>query len=124
MGRCSRLGWRWLAALIAVLALSVPCGTALAQAPLRLVVSGPAGGAVDVAARQLAEQLRPQYTVVVENPAGAGGQIAVETVRKSAPDGNTLLVTPPGVFTIYPHIYPNLPYKTADFANRGDAVHV
>lgn len=87
------------------------------QNKLRLIVGGPAGGAVDVAARLAGDQLKEQgYVAIVENHAGAGGQIAVEALRKSAADGSAVLITPPGVFTIYPHIYPQLPYAAAEFA--------
>ncbi len=83
---------------------------------LRLIVGGPAGGAPDVAARLAADQLKELgYVAIVENHAGAGGRLGVEALRQSAADGSTALVTPPGVFTIYPHIYPDLPYEASDF---------
>lgn len=97
-------------------------GKAFAQAPtrLRLLVAGPAGGAVDVAARLAADHLKESgYLGIVENHAGAAGQIAVEMLARSPADGGAVLVTPPGVFTIYPHIYSRLPYKPADFVGIG-----
>lgn len=62
--------------------------------PIRLLVGYSAGGGVDGAARLLAQQLSQQLEqpVVVENRAGATGQIAADAVAKAAPDGYTLLV--------------------------------
>jgi tripartite-type tricarboxylate transporter receptor subunit TctC len=63
-------------------------------AQLRLVVGYPAGGSSDALARMLAEKLREDLggTVLVENRAGAGGQIAADFVRQSPADGATILV--------------------------------
>jgi tripartite-type tricarboxylate transporter receptor subunit TctC len=82
----------------------------------RLIVGFPAGGVVDVTARALAEALRATggSTVVVDNRAGAGGRIAVEVVKAAAPDGRTLLYTPPSMFTIYPHTERDLRYDPFD----------
>jgi tripartite-type tricarboxylate transporter receptor subunit TctC len=78
--------------------------------PLRFVVPFPAGGATDVVARVLAERLQDALgqPVVVENRTGAGGNIGVEAVVRSAPDGLTLLMGTTGTLTINPHLYPNL----------------
>jgi len=88
---------RWLAALALAGAL-VPTA-AWAQAdypsrPIRLLVGYAAGGGVDGSARLLANQLSQQLgqPVVVENRAGASGQIAADAVAKAAPDGYTFLV--------------------------------
>lgn len=81
------------------------------QAPIRILVGAPAGGTTDTMARTLAQALGSQLgrTVVVENRPGAGGNIAAEAVAKSAPDGNTLLMS----FTshaINASLYPKLPF--------------
>ena len=78
--------------------------------PIRFVVPFPAGGATDVVARVLAERLQDSLgqPVVVENRTGAGGNIGVENVVRSAPDGTTLLMGTTGTLTVNPHLYANL----------------
>ena len=79
----------------------------------RIIVGFPPGGAPDIVARRLAEQLRGKLatTVVVENKPGASGRIAVDAARLLPPDGLTLLLNPAGVLTVNPHTYRNLNYK-------------
>ncbi len=78
----------------------------------RITIGFAAGGTSDTAARRIAQAMTGQYarSVVVENKTGAGGQIAVTTVRGTQPDGINLLQTPTSILTIYPHIYKKLPY--------------
>lgn len=73
----------------------------------RILVGYPPGGAVDLIARRLAEQLTGKLAkaVIVDNRAGAAGRIAVDIARQSPPDGLTLLLNPAGVLTINPHTY-------------------
>jgi tripartite-type tricarboxylate transporter receptor subunit TctC len=83
--------------------------------PIRFVVPFPAGGATDVAARVLAERLQERLgqPLVVENRTGAGGNVGVENVVRSAPDGHTLLMGTTGTLTVNPHLYANLPFDPA-----------
>jgi tripartite-type tricarboxylate transporter receptor subunit TctC len=79
--------------------------------PLRIVVPFAVGGSPDVIARGLAAQLDPQLgkSVIVDNRAGANGIIGAEIVAKAAPDGHTLIHSPPA-FVINALVYKNLPY--------------
>jgi tripartite-type tricarboxylate transporter receptor subunit TctC len=94
---------------------------ALAQPDaLRIVVGFPAGGIVDVIVRELGEAMKPHLggrSVVVEAKPGAGGRIGVATVKSAAADGNTLLLTPSSIMTLYPHVFNKLGYDAnKDFA--------
>ncbi len=79
---------------------------------LKIVTGFPPGGTSDTICRRVAERLAPGYArvAVVENKTGAGGQIAVQTVKAAPPDGNTVLQTPMSMLGVYPHIYKKLPY--------------
>src|SRR6187455_2322401 len=84
--------------LIGALALALVAGLASAQAQtfpsrqITLVVPFPPGGSTDVAARIMAEKMRPilGQAVIIENVGGAGGSIAVGRVARAAPDGYTI----------------------------------
>jgi len=73
---------------------------------IRMVIPYPPGGATDVAGRAVADRISPALgqTVVVENRAGGNGNIGVEAVVRSAPDGYTILVVPDQVAS-NPHVY-------------------
>lgn len=85
---------------------------------LRMVVPFPAGGTADVLPRIVAEKLRSAYPggVVVDNRPGAGGNIGGEMVFHSEPDGNTLLVSPPGPIAINQSLYPRLSFDPNKWA--------
>ncbi|MDB5932647.1 MAG: Tripartite-type tricarboxylate transporter, receptor component TctC [Polaromonas sp.] len=103
------------AGLAASLACALP-GLALAQAypsrPLRLSVGFPPGTGPDVLTRLLGIKLGElmQQPVVIENRAGAGGQIAAQFVAKSAPDGYNLLIADVSAISIAPAAFSKLPY--------------
>ena len=71
---------------------------------LRLISPFPPGGAADVLARNIAEEMTPalRQSVVVENRTGAGGSVGTEAVVRSAPDGYTLLMGSTGPLAINP----------------------
>ncbi|MFC3027346.1 MULTISPECIES: Bug family tripartite tricarboxylate transporter substrate binding protein [Roseomonadaceae] len=87
--------------------------------PLRIVVPFPPGGSNDIIARQLAEALRERLgqPVIVENRAGAGGNVGADSIAKASPDGLSLLLTAPGPLAINEHLFRNMPFvPQRDFA--------
>jgi tripartite-type tricarboxylate transporter receptor subunit TctC len=82
---------------------------------VRLIVPFPAGGATDVTARILADELTAKFkqTFVVENRAGAAGTIGIDQVAKSKPDGYTLGVSGVGPTAIFAILDPKLSYNPA-----------
>jgi tripartite-type tricarboxylate transporter receptor subunit TctC len=87
--------------------------------PIHLIFPFVAGGTGDALARILAERMQSALgqPVIVENRAGATGQIGTMAVKTGAPDGATLLITPGGPMTLVPHYNPSLGYDTeTDFA--------
>lgn len=82
--------------------------------PVRIVVPFPPGGLVDVLARSVSQRLSAQLgqPVVVENRAGAGGNIGADVVAKAAPDGHTLLASSLGPLAVNQFIYRAMPYDT------------
>jgi tripartite-type tricarboxylate transporter receptor subunit TctC len=97
--------------LIAAAAAFAFASLAWAQAwpvkPIRLVVGFPPGGATDLVARAFAPRLGEALgqSIVIDNRPGAGGNIGLEMVAKSAPDGYTLLKAAAGAIVIGPHLY-------------------
>ncbi|QNK65077.1 Bug family tripartite tricarboxylate transporter substrate binding protein [Variovorax sp. PAMC26660] len=109
---------------LGALCLAVVATTAVAQGPLptkplRIVVGYPAGQTVDIIARNYAAALTRELgqPVYVDNRAGANGSLGAQEVKKSAPDGSTLLLGTLGQMAINPTLYKKLPYDTLkDFA--------
>ncbi|HVL57989.1 MAG TPA: tripartite tricarboxylate transporter substrate binding protein [Burkholderiaceae bacterium] len=103
-------------ALFVMLAALAVHGHAPAQEfPTRtvtLVVPFPPGGTTDVIARTLAQHMSQELkqSVIVENRAGAGGNVGTEHVARSQPDGHTLLVSTAGPLAINPHLYSRIGY--------------
>jgi tripartite-type tricarboxylate transporter receptor subunit TctC len=83
--------------------------------PIRFVVPFPPGGATDVVARVLGERMQEKLgqPVTVENRTGAGGNVGVENVVRSAPDGLSILMGTTGTLTINPHLYTNMGFNPA-----------
>lgn len=115
--------WTRRSACSTLIALAALVGAPLASAqawpsrPVTLVVGTPAGGAIDAYARTLADQLAKQTggTFLVDNRAGAGGNLSAEHVLKAPADGHTIWVTTHAMFTINPSVYPALRWKQSDF---------
>ena len=80
--------------------------------PIRLVVPYPPGGSSDIIARAIAQPLSEalKQPVIVDNKAGANGNLGAEFVAKSAPDGYTLLLCDTGALAISPSVYTKLAF--------------
>jgi len=117
----------WLCLLVSTPIWSQP---AYPAKPVRLLVPFAPGGVADTSARVIAEQLsrRLGQQVMVENKAGASGNIGTQAVALAEPDGNTLLLAFDGTMVINPHVFEKVPFDTLnDFApvgKIGDAVLV
>jgi tripartite-type tricarboxylate transporter receptor subunit TctC len=110
---------RSVAGAAAATALLLAGGGASAQADwpaksVRIVVPFAPGGTTDLTARIVAEQLGQalKQTFVVDNKAGAGGNIGAGEVAKAAPDGYTFLMGTPGTQAINQFLYSKMPYDT------------
>jgi tripartite-type tricarboxylate transporter receptor subunit TctC len=113
--------------LCSVIALTLPfAGQSGAQTPttaawptkpIRIVVPNPAGGTADLLPRLLVEPLsaRLGQPIVIENRAGAAGNIAAEHVYNAEADGHTLMAAPPPPLSINVSLYPKLNYDPAKF---------
>src|SRR6185503_13568820 len=102
---------RWLV-LLSVLISAAAVAQPYPARPVRLIVPTPPGSTPDTVARALAAKLQESFSqpVVVENRAGAGGNIAAEAVARSAPDGHTLFVGINGPVATNKYLYKDLPY--------------
>jgi len=92
------------------------------ERPLRLVVPFPAGSSTDIIARIVAQKLshRLGQQIVIENRAGASGNIGADAVAKAAPDGYTIGIATASTHAVAASLSPNLPYDPIrDFAPVG-----
>jgi tripartite-type tricarboxylate transporter receptor subunit TctC len=113
---------RLLSAVVAVFALVLLAAPAMAAFPeraVRIIVPFPAGGSNDVIARILGQRLSEIWgqPVVVENRAGAGGNVGAEGVARASADGYTLLLAAPGPLAINPSLFQRMNFDPLkDFA--------
>jgi tripartite-type tricarboxylate transporter receptor subunit TctC len=116
-----------IACLIAALALPFAAQAQYPDRPIRLVVPFAPGGVTDTSGRVVAEALskRLGQSIVVENKAGASGNIGAQQVALSPPDGYTLLLGFDGSIVINPHVFANFPIDVqkdlAPIGKIGDA---
>ena len=102
---------------IAAMSLAMLSPTVQAQdkPPLKIMVGFPPGGSADILARMLADALREDFgTIVVENRPGAGGRLALNAVKVTKPDGQTVIVLPSGPMVLFPHVYKKLDYDAVN----------
>lgn len=110
---------RRLAARLALAGFAALAGAAHAaypEQPIKLVVGFPPGGGGDLYGRTIANALARYLgqAVIVDNRAGAGGNIAAETVARARPDGYTLILAMSGNMGSAPAVRGNLPYKVPE----------
>ena len=108
-------------ALLVALLLAA-AGPALAQGAyptkqVRIVVPFPAGGSADTLCRLVGDKLGAAWghTVIIDNRAGAGGNVGAEIAYRGEPDGYALLCSPPGPLSINHNLYRTLPYDWSKF---------
>jgi tripartite-type tricarboxylate transporter receptor subunit TctC len=103
-------------ALTPFLVIGLVAGAAHAQGwpskPIHFIVSFPPGGSADLIARSIAPRMSEKLgqQVVVENRPGAGGNIGVDAVAKSAPDGHTFGLAAAGALSVNQSLYPGMPF--------------
>ncbi len=108
------------------LAQSVTAQSAYPNKPIRLVVPYPPGGPLDTAARALADRVKESLgVIIVENRPGAGGNLGVDQVAKSPPDGYSLVIGAVATHAVNPWLFSKLPYDPIkDFAPITLIAHV
>ena len=104
----------WLAAAL-VFAAAAPAVAQDSGPPIRFVVSGAAGGSIDILARMIAQESAKILgtTIVVENKPGNSGIVGAAEVAKAAPDGRTFLFTTVGPMVNNAAVFAKLPYDAA-----------
>jgi len=98
--------------------ISAACFVTTAEAqnypdrPIHLIAPFPAGGLADVLARSVGDEISKTLgqPVIVENRAGAGGNVGADAVAKAAPDGYTQMMSSAGILTANPFLYAKMPF--------------
>lgn len=104
-----------LLALALVCVQNISAQGAYPDKTIRMIVPQAAGGPSDVLGRLIAQKLSDSLgkSVIVDNKAGAGGNIGADVVAKSKPDGYTALITIVGTLAINESLYKNLPFNVS-----------
>ena len=99
-------------ALLAALAAASSLADTWPGKPIRLVVPFPAGGGTDMVARDVSNKLATstKWNFIVDNKPGSGGNLGIDTVAKSTPDGYSLVIGQTSNMAINPTLYSKLPY--------------
>ena len=103
----------WIAAIVLATVSAVAAAQSYPAKPVRIIVPFAPGGATDIVTRIVAQKLTETWghTVVVDNRAGAGGNIGADLAAKAAPDGYTLFMPSGSVVTANQHIYKKIPFN-------------
>jgi tripartite-type tricarboxylate transporter receptor subunit TctC len=95
---------------VGLLAL-LPCAMAQTKPPLKILVGFSPGGSADTIVRKVASAMKDDFSsVTIDNKPGAAGRIALQAVKSSPPDGQTVIFLPMGPMVLFPHTYKNLGY--------------
>ena len=119
-GREQGSRWRvWVACFVSLLAVTPTLTHAQAtwpDKPIRIVLPFPPGGPSDMVMRLAAEKMQAtlKQTLVIDNKAGAGGNLGAAEVARAAPDGYTWLWGTDTLVTVNPHVYKTLSFKVDD----------
>jgi tripartite-type tricarboxylate transporter receptor subunit TctC len=108
-----RAACAWLLAIgLAVALTPAVAAESYPSRPIRMIVPFPAGGPLDVVARTVTDKLAVtlKQSFVIENKAGAGGNLGADAVAKAAPDGHTLLMVLSTTLTLNPALYRKMPF--------------
>lgn len=106
---------KWILMAGALLASTTIAAQGFPTKPVRIIVPFSAGGATDIVTRVVAQKLTDIWgqTIVVDNRAGAGGNIGADLAAKAPADGYTMFMTSGSIVTANPHMYRKLPYDAA-----------
>jgi tripartite-type tricarboxylate transporter receptor subunit TctC len=106
----------WLLAFALALTTSAKANE-FPSKPIKMIVPYAAGGGTDIVARIVAQKLQEKWgqPAVVENRAGAGGNVGAEAVYTAAPDGYTLLFTAQGPLVVNQYLFDKIPYEPEKF---------
>ncbi|MDB5867145.1 MAG: hypothetical protein JWO70_4951 [Betaproteobacteria bacterium] len=101
--------------MILACAVALSCGAFAQQypaKPVRVIVPFPPGNTADILGRLIAEKFQQRYgqQMIVDNRAGASGQLGLELAARAAPDGYTIAIGQGGNLVVAPHTYRKLPY--------------
>jgi tripartite-type tricarboxylate transporter receptor subunit TctC len=97
-----------VAVALSLSSFAIDAANAYPDQPIKIIVTFPPGGSADIVIRALQPALSEtlRQTIIIENKAGAGGNIGIGAVAKAPPDGYTLGVAAAGVLTVNPHLNP------------------
>jgi tripartite-type tricarboxylate transporter receptor subunit TctC len=126
MGTGRLRGWLVLVAGLTI-ASAVQAQEAWPSKPVRFIVPFPAGGSTDVLARVYGDALGRALgqRVVIENKAGAAGNLGVEAIARAAPDGYTIGISTIGPMSAHVALYPQLPFDPrADFTHLAEIYEI
>ena len=113
------MGFVWILTVALAFIAAPPAGAqTFPQKVVTIVVGASPGGSTDVSARLLADPLAKALgkPVIVENKAGASGNIATNQVARARPDGHTVLMQYSGYHVGNPHLFEGMSWKLTDFA--------